>query len=154
MGLINCTCWILVRFCCLLVCSTYNSYLEISSLCYGTHKYNFKSDTHYEMEHFVLHDNYEMLHLESYNIYDMLYFELYKKYETSCMMYYDNNVLEAVLSSYDICMIFINFAFSSYNMCDKSPQKWFEICSICCEIIFVEFVSSSDTKCITFECLS
>ena len=102
----------------------------------------------------MLHDNYEMLYLELYNIYDMLYFKLYKKYETSCMMYYDNNILEAVLLSYDIYMIFINFAFSSYNMCDKSPQKWFEICSICCEIIFVEFVSSSNTKCITFECLS
>ena len=39
-------------------------------------------------------------------------------------------------------------------MCDKSPQKWFEICSICCEIILVEFVSSPDTKCIAFKCLS
>jgi hypothetical protein len=105
----------------------------------------------------VLHDNYKTLYFELYNNYETLYFELYNKYKTSCMINYDCQSLEPVLSLHDICMIFTNFALLSYNMCDKSmffecQKKVTKICNVCYKIIYFAFVLSSDDKCIAYEC--
>ena len=151
------TCRILVRSCCLLVCSTHNSSLEFPCICSGIHKSHLLAYAQYEMEHFVLHDNFETFYFESFSNDETLYIGLYNqnKYETSSMIYYDNQSLEHVSSLHDICNM--EFSLSSYNMCDKSfificPTKRVENRSVCYEFIFFAFVLSSDNKYIISEC--